>query len=87
MTPSKGSLGIMRAATDRTLKNGEYVGPTKIGGFRGLPKLLTSSEKSYTEKDAQKLWEMSEQLTGVKYLISPMVSKLFYPHDRAAATS
>ena len=26
MPPSKGSLGIMRAATDRTLKNGEYVG-------------------------------------------------------------
>jgi len=77
----------MRAATDRILKNGEYVGPTKIGGFRGLPKLLTSSEKSYNENDAQKLWEMSEQLTGVKYLISPMVNKLFYPHDRAAATS
>ncbi len=68
MTPSKGSLGIMRAATDRTLKNGEYVGPTKMNGFRGLPKLLTSSENSYNEKDAQRLWEMSEQLTDVKYV-------------------
>ena len=69
MTPSMGSLGIMRAATDRTLKNGDYVGPTKVGGFRGLPKLLTSSEGSYNDKDAKKLWEMSEQLTGVKYII------------------
>ncbi len=68
MTPSMGSLGIMRAATDRTLKNGEYVGPTKMGGFRGLPKLLTSSESSYNEKDAKKLWEMSEQITGVIYV-------------------
>jgi len=67
MTPNMGSLGIMRAATDRTLKNGDYVGPTKMGGFRGLPKLLTSSEASNNEKDAQKLWEMSEELTGITY--------------------
>ena len=68
MSPSKGSLGIMRAATDRTLKNGEYVGPTNMNGFRGLPKLLASSERSYNEKDAKELWGMSEQLTGVKYV-------------------
>jgi NAD(P)-dependent dehydrogenase (short-subunit alcohol dehydrogenase family) len=68
MTPSMGSLGIMRAATDRTLKNGDYVGPTKIGGFRGLPKLLTSSERSYNEKDAKKLWQISEQYTGVTFV-------------------
>jgi len=68
MTPSKGSLGIMRAATDRSLENGDYVGPTKMGGFRGLPILLTSSERSYSEKDASILWEMSEQLTGVEYV-------------------
>ena len=67
MTPSMGSLGIMRAATDRTLKNGEYVGPTQMGGYRGLPKLLTSSERSYNEEDAKKLWEMSEELTDVRY--------------------
>jgi len=67
MTPSMGSLGIMRAATDRTLKNGDYVGPTKMGGFRGLPKLLASSERSYNENDATRLWTMSEQLTGVEY--------------------
>jgi len=69
MTPSMGSLGIMRAATDRTLKNGEYVGPTKMGGFRGFPELMNSSEGSYNEKDAEKLWEISEELTGVKYVI------------------
>ena len=67
MTPSMGSLGIMRAATDRTLKNGEYVGPTQMGGYRGLPNLLTSSERSYNEEDAKKLWEMSEELTDVRY--------------------
>ena len=67
MTPSMGSLGIMRASTDRTLKNGEYVGPTQMGGYRGLPKLLTSSERSYNEEDAKKLWEMSEELTDVRY--------------------
>ena len=68
MKPSRGSFGIMRAATDKTINNGEYVGPTKMGGFRGLPKLMTSSDRSYNEEDAKKLWEMSEQLTGVKYV-------------------
>jgi NAD(P)-dependent dehydrogenase (short-subunit alcohol dehydrogenase family) len=68
MKPSRGSLGIMRAATDRTLKNGNYVGPTKMSGFRGLPKLMISSERSYNEADAEKLWEVSEQLTGVEYV-------------------
>lgn len=67
MSPSKGSLGIMRAATDRTLKNGEYVGPTNMNGFRGLPKLMESSERSYDEEDAKLLWEMSEELTTVRY--------------------
>ena len=68
MSPSKGALGIMRAATDRSLKNGEYVGPTKIGGFRGLPKLMKSSERSYNEEDAKRLWAISEKLTGINYV-------------------
>ncbi len=67
MTPEMGSLGIMRAATDKTLKNGDYVGPTKMGGFRGYPEVMPSSERSYNEEDAKRLWEMSEELTGVKY--------------------
>lgn len=68
MTPDEGSLAIMRAATDRTLKNGEYISPTILGGFRGPPKLVTLNDKAYNDEDAQKLWEMSEQLTGVKYI-------------------
>ena len=67
MTPQKGSSGIMRAATDKSINNGEYVGPVKMGGFRGLPELTSSSDLSYKEDDAKKLWEMSEQLTGIKY--------------------
>lgn len=68
MTPDQGSLSIMRAATDRDLKNGDYVSPTKFGGFRGLPKLVTLSDKAYNDEDAKRLWEMSEQLTDVEYV-------------------
>ena len=67
MTPDKGSLAIMRAATDRSLRNGEYVSPTRIGGLRGLPRLVTLSDRAYNAEDAKRLWEMSEQFTGVKY--------------------
>ncbi len=68
MTPEQGALPIIRAAADRTLKNGDYVSPTKIGGLRGLPKLVTLSDEAYNGEDAKKLWKISEQLTGVKYL-------------------
>ncbi|MCP4424967.1 MAG: SDR family NAD(P)-dependent oxidoreductase [Chloroflexi bacterium] len=68
MSPDQGSLPIMRAATDRTLKNGDFVSPTKIGGMRGLPKLVTLTNKAYNDENAKRLWEMSEELTDVKYI-------------------
>ncbi len=67
MTPEQGSLPIMRAATDRTLKNGDFMSPTKVGGMRGLPKLVTLNNEAYNEANAKRLWEMSEELTGVEY--------------------
>ncbi len=68
MTSEQGSLPIMRAATDRTLENGDFVSPTKVGGMRGLPKLVTLNDKAYNDEDAKRLWKMSEELTGVKYV-------------------
>ena len=47
---------------------GQYYGP---GGFmeqRGFPVLVQSSEASYNLDDAQRLWQVSEELTGGKYL-------------------
>ena len=67
MSPDQGSLPIMRAATEKTLKNGDFVSPMKAGGMRGLPKLVTLTNPAYNDENAKKLWEVSEELTGVKY--------------------
>ncbi|MHA1740299.1 MAG: oxidoreductase [Candidatus Heimdallarchaeota archaeon] len=67
----KGALPTIRAATDPEVKGGEYYG---IKGLfcnerRGRPVIVESSKKSYDLEDAKKLWEISEKLTGIKFVI------------------
>jgi NAD(P)-dependent dehydrogenase (short-subunit alcohol dehydrogenase family) len=62
-----GALPILRAATDRSLKGGEYVGPTRIMETRGYPEIVKSSDKSYDQLVAKRLWDVSEKLTGVHF--------------------
>ncbi len=67
-SPEMGALPLIRAATDPNVKGGEYFGP---GGFmeqRGWPVRVDSSRLSKDEKLAKRLWEVSEELTGVRYL-------------------
>ncbi|MDX1687643.1 MAG: oxidoreductase [Candidatus Promineifilaceae bacterium] len=61
-----GALTTLRAAVDPNAKGGEYYGP---GGFleqRGYPIVVESNAASHNRADAQKLWQVSEQLTGVQ---------------------
>ena len=63
-----GALPIIRAAVDPNVIGGQYYGP---GGFkeqRGYPVLVESNEASHNLADAQQLWKVSEQLTGVEFL-------------------
>ena len=62
-----GALPTLRAATEDSLKGAEYFGP---GGFMemwGYPKQVASNQLSHDETIAQKLWAVSEELTGVKF--------------------
>jgi len=62
-----GTLPILRAATDNSLKGGEYVGPTQVMETRGYPEIVKSNNKSYDKQVAAKLWDVSEKLTGVHF--------------------
>lgn len=62
-----GTLPILRAATEENLVGAEYFGPTKMGGMRGYPKKVKSSDKSYDTQLAKDLWAVSEKLTGVHF--------------------
>ena len=65
-TAEKGALPQLYAATMPDVPNGAYYGP-KNGGFGETAKVnMPSSVKT---GDIEKLWQVSEQLTGVTYAI------------------
>ncbi|MGW3891705.1 SDR family NAD(P)-dependent oxidoreductase [Micromonospora chokoriensis] len=62
-----GALPTLRAATDPSVLGGQYYGPDGLGEVRGYPKLVTSSPESYDLTVQQRLWAVSEDLTGVRF--------------------
>ncbi|MEU8165408.1 SDR family NAD(P)-dependent oxidoreductase [Micromonospora sp. NPDC049004] len=62
-----GALPTLRAATDPSVLGGQYYGPDGLGETRGYPKLVTSSPESYDLTVQQRLWAVSEDLTGVRF--------------------
>jgi hypothetical protein len=62
-----GALPTIRAAVDPDAKGGEYYGPAGFMESRGYPVVVQSSAASHNIADQNKLWQMSVELTGVKY--------------------
>ena len=65
--PELGALPTIFAATDPTLTGGEYIGPDGKGHRKGYPTLETPHAVARDEATSQKLWKISEELTGVKF--------------------
>lgn len=63
----RGTLPTLRAATDPEAKAGDYYGPDGFMETRGYPVKLDSNVLSKDPVIAQKLWTLSEALTGVRY--------------------
>jgi NAD(P)-dependent dehydrogenase (short-subunit alcohol dehydrogenase family) len=62
-----GALPTLRAATDPGVLGGQYFGPDGLGGTRGYPKVVASSDQSHDASLQRRLWEVSEKLTGLVY--------------------
>lgn len=62
-----GMLPTLRAATDRAARGGSYYGPGGITGTRGAPRLVRPGRGARDERAWRRLWEQSEELTGVTY--------------------
>jgi NAD(P)-dependent dehydrogenase (short-subunit alcohol dehydrogenase family) len=62
-----GALATLRAATDPAARGGEYYGPPGKRQYTGFPERVESSERSHDAADQRRLWQESEQLTGVSY--------------------
>lgn len=65
--PEMGALPTLRAATDPDITGGQYYGPGNRTETRGYPKPVTSSPASHDSEVQQRLWTISEELTGVKF--------------------
>ena len=67
---SMGALPTLRAAIEERLKGAEYFGPNGFMELRGYPVQVETNKLSKDEAIAKKLWEVSEELTGVKFEFS-----------------
>ena len=61
------ALPTMYAATSPEIQGGEFIGPDGFMGQRGYPQQARSSGRSYDLETAQRLWEVSEEITGVRF--------------------
>ena len=62
-----GALPSLRAATDPAVRGGQYYGPDGFRELRGYPKLVSSSKQSQDVAIQERLWKVSEELTGVTF--------------------
>ncbi len=65
-----GALPTLYAATFSDLPGGTFVGPDGFMEQRGYPHIVTAAGKAYDQQAWRRLWEVSEELTGVRYQFS-----------------
>jgi NAD(P)-dependent dehydrogenase (short-subunit alcohol dehydrogenase family) len=66
-TSELGALPTLRAATDPAVRGGQYYGPDGFKELRGYPVLVTSNAQSNDKAVQERLWSVSEELTGVTF--------------------
>ena len=64
-TPAQGAQPILYAATSPAVRGGDYIGPRS--GLRGPPAPVRSSDRSHDPDLARRLWQVSEDMTGVHF--------------------
>ncbi len=62
-----GALPQLLAATGRDVEGGDYYGPSGFMEMRGHPKKVGRSKRAKDDAVARRLWDVSEELTGVTY--------------------
>jgi NAD(P)-dependent dehydrogenase (short-subunit alcohol dehydrogenase family) len=62
-----GALPTLRAAFDDDAPSGSYFGPEKFLEQSGHPIKVRSTPRSHDTAAARKLWELSEEMTGIRF--------------------
>ena len=66
--PLMGALPTLEAAIDPSADRNDYFGPGDFMETRGYPKKVEPCDAAKDADLAKSLWEVSEELTGVRYL-------------------
>jgi NAD(P)-dependent dehydrogenase (short-subunit alcohol dehydrogenase family) len=67
-TPARGALPTLRAAVDPDARGGDYFGPRGLLELRGAPVRVGTTAAARNEALAGRLWQASEELTGVRFM-------------------
>ncbi|MCI0383164.1 oxidoreductase [Streptomyces sp. CNQ085] len=65
--PARAAEPVLRAATDHRVPGGSYLGPGRLLETRGQPAPADSTRISRDAQAQLRLWEMSEELSGIRY--------------------
>lgn len=65
----RGALPTLYAAVAPDVKSGDYYGPGGLMELRGRPKPAKIARLAKDESLAERLWEVSEELTGVRFAL------------------
>ncbi|QKW25921.1 SDR family oxidoreductase [Streptomyces seoulensis] len=65
--PEQGALPQLYAATAPEVKGGDFIGPDGFAELRGGPTHVRLSTTAADPQTGRRLWELSEQLTDVRY--------------------
>ena len=72
---AQGALPALYAATMPDVTGGEYFGPDGMGGTRGNPARAHATKTARNPELARRLWDVSEDLTGVRYeMLEPVAA-------------
>ena len=64
-----GALPSLYAATAPNLVTGQFIGPGHAFELFGPPKVVQPNRRARNVVDAARLWDISEELTGVRYAL------------------
>jgi len=64
---SMGALPTLFAATAPEVQGGDYIGPDGLAEQWGHPTKVQSNARSHDAEAQRRLWDISEELTGVRY--------------------
>lgn len=66
-SPDQGALPQLYAATAPDAESGQFIGPEGMAELRGAPTRVRLAPAAADAETGRRLWELSEQLTGVRF--------------------